>query len=139
MEESLRARKERRLEQQTRDVKGAEKAQGQGRACEDEGSENWTWTQWMSRTWSHILIPITLVIVPCTDLVWLCHVPNWCLCNPPERNDSDSRTPPGIRAEGGSAKLLPANASCSSSEESHHASPQPDSTNDSAAPREEAP
>jgi len=38
--------------------------------------------------WSQILVPITLILIPCTDLLWVAHLPNWFCVSPPLRSPS---------------------------------------------------
>ena len=47
-----------------------------------------SWPQILSHYWSIALVPLTLVVVPCTDVLWMFHVPNWFFCNRPRRVSS---------------------------------------------------
>jgi hypothetical protein len=47
-----------------------------------------TWTVWASKGWSLVIVPLTLLLVPCIDLAWMLHLPNWFFFNPPPRIDS---------------------------------------------------
>ena len=51
-------------------------------------SRNAAWTAHASSIWASVLVPLALVLVPCTDLAWMLHLPNWCFFNPPPRIDS---------------------------------------------------
>ena len=53
-----------------------------------QGMGSHSWPTVPSHYWSVALVPLTLVVVPCTDVLWMFHVPNWFFCNRPRRVSS---------------------------------------------------
>lgn len=47
-----------------------------------------SWAVVVSASWTRVLVPLTLVVVPLTDVLWMAHLPNWFFCNPPLRTNS---------------------------------------------------
>ncbi|KAL1508499.1 hypothetical protein AB1Y20_004600 [Prymnesium parvum] len=50
-----------------------------------------SWATIASTYWARVLIPLTLVIIPVVDLLWMVHLPNWFCFNPPTRSPSIGR------------------------------------------------
>ena len=51
-------------------------------------AERAEWVAWTAAHWSAALVPITLVLVPCTDLLWMFHMPHWYFWDRPNRPPS---------------------------------------------------
>ena len=79
-------------------ARGAERSNGVLHAHADAIPGGQTWTATCSLYWSRVLVPLTLLLVPLTDVLWMLWLPNWFCFHPQARpgsvTASRAETPP---------------------------------------------